>query len=288
MKTVQDLDLAITTDDINEVLKSSRTPRQLNEGKISAKRLLTVRAVIGDIFKAKGLFNEWKSAVIANGLLNSDIVSEKFGANAYAGEWKALHKAVQDAFRNAGRTDLADTFVQSVPVYTEAFHPVDFIATLLHGSTHPISRNAAKNAYSVLEPFKEVMTVSLLNKGMGAPPSMDNLTQVFYNTFVANSQDGPQAMNFDTMTPGEVYNAEDDVIKAVATYLKSLADKKEAGVPLSSTEQRLADATVKVSNTLTEQARNSIEEKVGEKVLNTTTVVIAIVIGALLIYSFTK
>lgn len=286
--TIQDIDRAITTEEINEIVKSDRTPRTVPQGKLTARRLLAVKSVIGDIFNADGLRNEWMTAIAGNKLLPTDILVEKFGADAYAGEWKALHKSVQDAFRNAGKATLADEFATSVPVFTEQYHPIDFIATLLHGPNNVISRNASKNAYSVLEPFKDVMVTSLLNKGMGAPPSIDTLTQVFYNTYVAGGEDGPNKMNFDTMKPAQVYHAEDDVIKGVVTYLKSLADKKQAGVQLTSGEDRLAAATIKVSEQLTNEGKKEIKQKVGDAVLSNTGIIIGIAVGALILYLIFK
>lgn len=291
MKTIKTYAEAITPADINAVLTAPRN-REIDEkknrvGKVSAKDLVIVRGVIGDIFLGNGLNDEYKTAIASNNLLNEDIAAEKFGKGAYDAEFKRLHKAVQDAFKNAGRNDLADQFGITVPVYTSAFHPVDFIATLLKGPNNKITKASTESEYGVLNPFKKVMQDTLIAKGIAAPNDIDVLTQLFYNTFVAK-EEGNEPLNFDTITPGDMYHADDAVIAATIAYIKTLADKKQAGEVLPVYQDKIATAGLQIQNELTNVATKEVENKIGAVVLDKGMLIGLAVLAVIVIFFFVK
>lgn len=277
-----------------EVLLSSPrngvpVPPSAPSQKNKADRLKIVRDAIGNLFADSKIFTEWKDAVKANQLMNDDIASEKFGS--YNDEFARLHKAVQDAFRLAGREDLADSFGTTVPQYNVGLHPIDFIATLLKGASNPLSKQAANNEYSVLEPFKSMMQDALISKGVAAPNDMSTLTQLFYNTFVARPGSENEVMNFDTMNPAIMYHADEAVISGVVAFVKNLAEKKKTGAQLSPIQDKIANIGLKVEDGLTKTATAEVNKTIGETVTTnakTISIVAAIVILIVLYFIFKK
>lgn len=247
--------------------------------KVSASRLKTVRNTLGDLFNTSGLGQEWLDSVRVMQLMDKDIASEKFGS--YDAEFGRLHKAVQETFRLGGRPDLADQFSMSVPVYTGNLHPMDFVATLLKGASNPISVASQNNQYAVLTPFKSMMQDALVSKGIAAPSDMATLTQIFYNTFVAPSNDMGK-LNFDTMTPSEQYHADDALVSAVVGYVKEMANKKKSGEQLSTIQDKIANIGIKVESGLTKAATNEVNNQVGGAVVKNSKT-IAIVIGIVIV-----
>lgn len=262
------------------------TPAGISEPfkKGSSKKLLLVRDAIGTLFQDAKIFQEWKDSVKANRLMNDDIVKEKFGS--YDEEFAQLHKAVQDAFRLAGRPDLADSFGVTVPRYNSNLHPIDYIATLLKGASNPVSVAVQNDQYKVLEPFKSMMQESLINKGVAAPNEMAALTQVFYNTFVAKPGTENEVMNFDEIHPSTMYHADEAVVNGVLSFVKTLADKKKNGETLSPVQDKIANIGLKVEAGVVKGATDEVNKAVGEKITsNSKTILIVLgVLAAVVLY----
>lgn len=258
-------------------------------GKVNSANLIRVRNTIGRLFETSNLNKfAWKEAVQKNGLMNPDILAEKFGS--YNAEFARLHKAVEDAFRFADRNDLAQDFLITVPQFTEKVHPVDYIATLLKGASNKLSVKAAENQYAVLAPFFPTMREVLKAKGLASPSNNDELTQLFYNTFVAEKNSNYEPMNFDTMLPSEIYYADEAIVNAVLAYVKTLSDKKAAGEVLPKTQDKIATAGLQVQERLTEVAKQEVNKEVGGFVLgqSKTILIIGVAVAALIIYLFLR
>lgn len=280
---------------VNKIV--TETPRRLGDapmtvtigGKLRWDELMKIRYAIGEMFKASKLWDEWTHSIRENGLGNTTVLREKFGS--YDPEWKRLYTAVIDTFKHAGRNELATEFARTVASYTSDRHPIDYIATLLKGSSHPVSVAAQANQYLILEPFRNLMNETLQSKGIHPPSDIADLTQLFYNTFVAKTGSGVEPMNFDTMLPGDVYHADEAVLNAVVTYVKTLIDKKQSGQTLPKVQDRIATAGISVQNKLTDEAKKEVEARVGETVVgNTKTIliVIAAVVVVVLFIAFKK
>lgn len=269
----------------NGVPVAPSAPSQKNK----ADRLKIVRDAIGNLFADSKIFTEWKDAVKANQLMNDDIAIEKFGS--YNDEFARLHKAVQDAFRLAGRPDLADSFGTTVPQYNVGLHPIDFIATLLKGASNPLSQEAADNEYKVLNPFKSMMQEVLVEKGIAAPNNMNSLSKLFYNTFVAKPGSENEVMNFDTMNPAMMYHADEAVVSGIVSFVKNLTERKKTGAQLSPIQDKIASVGLKVEAGLTKTATEEVNKTIGETVTTnakTISIVAAIVILIVLYFMFRK
>ncbi len=247
-------------------------------GKLTAGDFNKIRGVVGKLFTDAGLRDEWLQAVKANEIGNSKVVSEKLGT--YDPEFKRLHVAIQDTFSNAGRPELASEFAQTVPTYTSNAHPVDYIATLLKGASHPLATAATDNQYKALEPLKPMMADALTSQGIAAPGSISDLSQLFYNKFIAKEQ-GVEALNFDTMQAGDQYHADEAVTNAIVTYVKTLADRKAAGdTTLSKLQDKIATAGLNVQSKLTEGVKAEVNRDIGATITgNTRTIMIVAAVG---------
>lgn len=256
-------------------------------GKLSAKPLFRTRERIGKLFTEAGLKKPWMDSVGINRLMNNDIASEQF--SSYADEWRRLHKAVGDTFRLIGRDQVADQFTTAVPAYTAEQHPIDFIATLLKGRNNPISVSATEKRYSMLSPFRKVLSDVLQSTGTAAPADIDDLAQVFYNKFVAKDDDSK--MDFSKMDASQSYHADESLTTAVVSYIKSLSDRKAAGdTTLSKLEEKIANTGLSVQKNLTSIAETEVNKKVGESVIGNskTILIVAVAILGLLLYLIFK
>lgn len=64
------------------------------------------------------------------------------------------------------------------------------------------------------------------------------------------------------------------LVKAIIDFIKGLRDKKRRGEKLSPKEEQLADLYDKTEKEIQQEARDIAEEKVGEKLLNPTTLLL--------------
>lgn len=271
----------------------------LNMGKtakISNGELMKTRNKIFSIFAGMGLTPETGAlgdAVKSNHMASNDIASNKIGrVNAYDEEFKRLYKMVVDTFNNAGRPDLAKEFSMSVGPFTSDKHPVDFIATLVKGAGSKIAVKIQEKKYDILFPFAQTMKDSLTAKGISAPSNIEDLTQLFYNNFVAvNSPynfERFEQMDFLNMKPG--HNLDEAVTGAVIAYIKGLQEQKNEGKTLPKVLDKIATTANKVQDELTVQAKAEVSKEVGTKILDNWKViaVVAVIIVGLLIYFFTR
>lgn len=275
------------------VVKTPRTdnPKAVTMigGKVTAAQFNKIRGVIGKLFTDAGLQKEWMLAVKENNIGNNGVLSQKF--SSYDEEFGRLHKAVQDTFKNAGRPELANEFAATVQTYTATKHPVDFIATLLKGAGSPASMAATDNQYKVLAPFRPLMEEVLTAKGINPPKGMADLTQVFYNTFVAKPDSGRPVMNFDDMLPTDSYHVDEAVVNAVVGYVKELSDKKASGETLPKFQDKIATLGLNVQAGLTKKTEEQVAQKVGETVItnrNNIMIITGVVLVVLAVLFFKK
>lgn len=279
---------------INEIIAT--TPRKDMPGKsvspgqkTTAGELKKYRDVIGTLFNDAKVFDAWVDAVKINRLMNDSIVTEKFGT--YDEEFGQLHKAVQDAFRMAGRPDLADSFGTTVAKYTSSYHPVDFIATLLKGASNPVSVQATANQYAMVEPFRTVMADALTSRGVAAPSDIATLTQLFYNTFIAKEGSENAPMNFETMPPDQTYHADAAIVDAVVAYAQNLQNQKASGKQLSKIQDKIATAAEKVKQSLTATATAEVNKEIGGTITRnskTIMIVAGVLLVVILYFAFKK
>lgn len=256
-------------------------------GKVNNSELLKTRAAIGAIFAGTKFHDVWKRSAAYNSLMNQDIPTNKVNQN-FDAEFSRLHKAVIDTFKEGGNEKAAREFALTVPVYTQAVHPVDFIATLVKGASSPIAKKGQADQYAVLHPFKKLMQMILTNKGIAAPNAMPELTQLFYNTVVAKKGGNYEPANFDDMTPAEQYHVDDSVVKAVTVFIKDLADRKESGEQLPKVLDTIASEGIKVKQTLKDTATEEVNKEVGASIMGNSKYIIAAVVIVLAFFLLRK
>ena len=273
----------------NPMLTTSkaRANRVALGGKASSNELVKTRNLIGGLFtKSKFGNGVWRAAIDNLKLMNNDILPQKFGN--YNTEFDNLYNAVQLAFINANRKDLADNFAATVDRYTEKHHPVDYIATLLKGASNPISVQAVNNQYAILKPLEGIMREALAQKGLATPSDLSDLTQIFYNTFVAKDGTPNEVMNFDQMLPSEIYHVDDSVVTAVVSYVKALSDAKKQGQVLPKFQDKIATAGIKIEEKLQNEATNEVKKEVGGFVVGNSQYIIFGIVAVVLFMLINK
>lgn len=249
-------------------------------GKSTSRELMATRNKILSMFGAVGLHPE--SAVIISALADNQLKSgnvpiEKVGDN-YNAEWARLHQMVKDLFVGLGRKDLAQSFATSVPIYTAGNHPIDFIATLLKGAGSPEAVKAQEGKYAVLVPFAEVMQNSLVSKGIAAPGNIEDLSQLFYNNFVAQKSnynlENWEQIDFLSLPPG--HNLDDPAVDAIITYVKGLQEQKNEGKQLPKVLDQIATTANSVQDSLTKQAKVEISKEVGSTVIKNSQIILIV------------
>lgn len=224
-----------------------------------------------------------EKAIILNKLTHADVANQKVASN-YDAEWARLHKAVKDAFTLAGRSDLANQFELNVPKWTAAKHEGgDYVATLLKGASSGPAVAGQNDRFAILKPFRGLMEDALTVKGVKSPPDIGDLTQLFYNNYVAGKDAATPVIAFDEMPPSMVYHVDESIVNAVVAYFKSLADRKKSGETLPKTLDRLAEGTLKVEASLTDKVKEGVAGEIGKGIMNNSTVIIIAVVVALIL-----
>jgi hypothetical protein len=135
-----------------------------------------------------------------------------------------------------------------------------------------IQRTAEDVVTAPLLPFKSKMVSMLKDKGVAAPKRMADITEVFYETFVKNSDTfmpiQSAFMNRRIMTTDHAAVILPVIVNAVIDFFKMAKDKKNSGQPMSKTEEKAAKATEIVEQQLEEKAKEEAAESLADKFLN--------------------
>ena len=255
--------------------------------KTSDNVLIRNRDAIWAALKEKGLGPgnpAFEQAVKDNRMKHSDIPNQKIG-NTYDEEWERLHQMVIDTFVNAGRMDLAENFANTVPVFTTKQHDWSYLATLLKGGGSPEATAARAQNYGELQPLAPIMKEALQSKGVYPPASMDQLTQVFYNNFVAKPGTDYEAQNFEEIDPSTMSHVDESVIDAVVSFLVSVQQRKNQGEILPPVYDRIATGMNQVRGTMEMKAKEQVSQEIGGVFMKPMTwvIIVAIVVVAFLL-----
>lgn len=269
---------------VNKIPGVKKVTEAVSNLKTSDNVLIRNRDKIFDMFKKAGFKSALDQAVSTHKMTHKDIPNQKVGSS-YNPEWKRLYNMVTDTFKHMGREDLANAWQSTVPVFTTTEHPIDFIATLLSGGYNPVSVKASVQNYSVLTPFGASMKKALESKGIYPPSNIEDLTQTFYNNFIAKMGSDYEALNFDEIHPMNDAYVDESVINAVVSYFTDLQARKNSGEVLGKTQDMLATTANRVQDKLQDVALNQVKKEIGGSILDNPWI-IAAVFGAVILLAF--
>lgn len=245
------------------------------------------------------------AALIKNKLRHADIPNRKIGGT-YDKEFAALYQYVIDVFNGIKRSDLAELFQRTIPVYTPATHDTQYVADLLAGKIRAVPEpiglkeqttqlanekvqasenemrefNPAKTetqSAKVLKPFAPIMRAGLSNAGFNPPTQIDALATMFYTEIV---QPGTQS-NYD------VDYIDDAVVESILHFIATLQSKKANGEQLNKTYTAIAETADKLTNKGEQIARGKVDSGVG-KFVTDNIAVIGLGVAALVFFALRK
>lgn len=160
-------------------------------------------------------------------------------------------------------------------------------------ATGGASEVARLGALAPLLPFKPMMMKHLKKQGVNLTSKKDkqlmNVAKLFFSKVVK---------------PRQVENAEENIapvaigaiVSGIVKFIKSIADKKKAGVPMGKNDEALASECVKIDKELTEGvktlAKEDAAQTIGQKIMSPVGIAIgggiALIVIFLLYKTFAK
>ena len=255
-------------------------------------KVIKTRNKIISLFKSTSpdLQDDTISSLIKQFGLVSDTIPAKRIDQNYNDYWANVWQLTNALFLAVGRPDLSELFKFNVPVFNEESHSVDFIATVLKGASSREAQTASQKRFELLLPFKNAMRDALLTKGISSPGDLESISELFYNTFIAEKNGVNKPLDFDTIDPVNKMHLDESLTDAIVTYFNSLAIRKQNGEVLPKALDQMASTTIQVKESLGQQAIRQVNEQIGAKLTGNTWIiwaVIAAVIG-LLIWAFVR
>ena len=245
---------------------------------VTKDKLMQTRNAILSLLESGGLtYTQINGLLKKYGLIDSTVPAKKLVPQNYNAEWANLWKLTNEAFVLMLRPDLAEKFRANVEVFTEDKHPIDYVATLVKGVSHPIAVKAEEDRYAKLKPLVPVLKGALKDKGIYPPDGLSELAQLFYNVFIAQEGTDMQPMNFDTIDPAWKSHLDSSIVDAIVAYANDLANRKQSGEVLGKTADKIATTTIEVKEKLAEKAEEQVGAEIGKKLVANKTVIFAVV-----------
>lgn len=247
----------------------------------SSEKLLATRNKLISLFETSGLSkDDIKNLLTKYNLVTSAIPKQK--TESYNKEFADLWQFTNEAL-GLIRPELSEKFRMNVPVYDEKNHPVDFVATLLKGASHPVVVKAEANRYQMLEPLKPLMKEILISKGIAAPDNTADLARLFYNEIIAKKNTETPPLNFDDLPVENLYHLDESIVNAIVTYANDLALRKQAGEQLPKFADKIATKTMQIKQQLGSEAEKVVAQEVGQTVVKNSPLIITAVLAVIVL-----
>lgn len=256
----------------------------------NAAKFLKERNKIASLFKEKGLKTDEIAKVFKDNSIQAKLIpAEKIGSD-FTPEYRRLMTATTKMFELTGRNDLATKFKDSAQGVAPENVDVSYIASLLHGCSHPVAVENEMQKLEVIRPLVPVLKEALNDKGVYAPDKLPELTLAFYNDFLIKNPDekinifeenfGPDLSPQSTSDKKFDWGA---VVDGVVGFASNLVKQKQAGVDLPRGLDSIANGTIKVQDALTTQVERQVDQQIGGTVRKNVWLFVAIGVVGLVV-----